>query len=361
MKIRKIKVWLKDLGNKRPYTIAFKTVNDVASAFVYLELENGVYGMGSGNPSQQVVGESLDDTMAALEEENTSFLIGRNINEFYTLLKEVQEKLPKTPAARAALDIALHDAFTKHLGIPLGVFLGQEIKSLPTSVTIGIKNVEDTIEEAREYQGLGFRILKVKTGHDVDIDIERMARLHETFGSGMLVRVDANQGYTRDDLIKFYEKTRSFGIELIEQPIPMREIDLMKSLPVEVKNLIAADESLQSPRDAFILADSPYACGIFNIKLMKSGGIFPARQIAQVAEVSGTDLMWGCNDESATSICAALHTALSFRNTKYLDLDGSLDLVVDAVKGGFIIEDGYMRISDAPGLGVELLPEELAG
>ena len=361
MKIRKIRVWLKDLGNKRPYTIAFKTVDDVASAFVYIELENGIYGMGSGNPSQQVVGESLEDTLAALDESNTSFLIGRNINEFYTLLKEIQVRFPKTPAARAALDIALHDAFSKHLGIPLGVFLGQEIKSLATSVTIGIKNVDDTLEEAKEYRDLGFRILKVKTGHDVDIDIERMARLNETFGKNMLVRVDANQGYTRDDLIKFYEKTKSFDIELIEQPIPMREIELMKSLPGEIKNIIAADESLQSPRDAFVLANAPYACGIFNIKLMKSGGIFPARQIALVAEVSGTDLMWGCNDESATSISAALHTALSFKNTKYLDLDGSLDLVVDAVKGGFIIEEGFMRISDAPGLGVELLPEEMIG
>ena len=359
MKITKIRAWKKDLGNKRPYTIAFKTVDDVASVFVYLELENGQYGMGSGNPSQQVVGESIEDTVAALSEENTSFLIGRNLNEFQTLLKEVQTRFPKTPAARGALDIALHDAFTKMLGVPLGIFLGQEIKALPTSVTIGIKNVEDTLEEAREYQDLGFRILKVKTGHDVDVDIERMAKLHEAFGNNMLVRVDANQGYSREDLIHFYEETKSYGIELIEQPVPMREIELMKALPADIKNLIAADESVQSPRDAFVLADAPYACGIFNIKLMKSGGIFPAQQIAQVAQVSGTDLMWGCNDESATSICAALHTALSFRNTKYLDLDGSLDLMVDAVEGGFILKDGMMSISDAPGLGVTVVPEEL--
>jgi len=360
MKIRNIRVWKKDLGNKRPYTIAFKTVDDVASVFVHIELENGIYGMGSGNPSQQVVGESLDDTIAALREENLEFLIGRDINQFYQLLKEVQTRFPKTPAARGAVDIALHDAFTKMLGVPLSVFLGQEIVSLPTSVTIGIKNVADTLEEAKEYKDLGFRILKVKTGHDVEVDIERMARLHEAFGNQMLVRVDANQGYSREGLIRFHEETKGFGIELIEQPVPMREIELMKSLPAEIKNLIAADESVQSPRDAFILADAPYACGIFNIKLMKSGGIFPARQIAQVAEVSGTDLMWGCNDESATSISAALHTALTFRNTKYLDLDGSLDLVVDAVSGGFLIENGEMRISDEPGLGVKLLEDSIS-
>jgi L-alanine-DL-glutamate epimerase-like enolase superfamily enzyme len=295
--------------------------------------------------------------MAALSEENLSFLQGRSIEEFYTLIKEVQQRFPATPAARAALDIALHDAFTKHLGIPLGQFLGQEIKALPTSVTIGIKNVEDTLEEAEEYFGLGFRILKVKTGHDVSVDIERIAKLHERFGTSMKVRVDANQGYGEPELKKFFDDTRNYGVELIEQPIPMDAIPLMKSLPEEIKDIIAADESVQSPKDAFDLANTPYACGIFNIKLMKSGGIFPAQGIASIARVSQTDLMWGCNDESAASITAALHTALSFRNTKYLDLDGSLDLVTDAVTGGFILKDGMMSISDAPGLGVNLIEE----
>ena len=357
MKIEEIRVWKKDLGNKRPYTIAFKTVSDVSAAFLYIRLEDGTYGVGAGNPSQQVVGESLDDTMAALQLQNLEFLKGRDIREFYTLLKVTQEQFKGGPAARACIDIALHDAFTKYLNVPLASFLGQKITELPTSVTIGIKDVEGTLEEAREYHDLGFKILKVKTGHDVEVDIERMAKLHEEFGNKMLVRVDANQGYDRDQLIKFYRETKAFGIELIEQPIPMREVDLMKSLPEEIKDIIAADESLQTPKDAFQLASNPYACGIYNIKLMKSGGVFPGLEIARVAAASGTDLMWGCNDESATSISAALHAALSCSNTKYLDLDGSLDLVVDAVEGGFLLKDGNMRINGKPGLGVELLPE----
>jgi L-alanine-DL-glutamate epimerase-like enolase superfamily enzyme len=173
----------------------------------------------------------------------------------------------------------------------------------------------------------------------------------------MKVRVDANQGYGEPELKKFYETTKGYDVELIEQPIPMGQEKLMKSLPDEIKDLIAADESVQSPVDAFNLADAPYACGIFNIKLMKSGGIYPAQGIASIARYSGTDLMWGCNDESGVSITAALHTALAFGNTKYIDLDGSLDLVTDAVEGGFILEDGYMRVTDQPGLGVHLLEE----
>jgi L-alanine-DL-glutamate epimerase-like enolase superfamily enzyme len=72
-----------------------------------------------------------------------------------------------------------------------------------------------------------------------------------------------------------------------------------------------------------------------------------------VAELAGIDVMWGCMDESAISIAAALHAAYASPATRYLDLDGSLDLARDVVEGGFSIEDGRMRVTDAPGLGVE--------
>ena len=95
------------------------------------------------------------------------------------------------------------------------------------------------------------------------------------------------------------------------------------------------------------------ACGIFNIKLMKTGGIHEALKIAVIAKNAGIDLMWGCNDESIVSIAAALHAAFSTSNTRYIDLDGSLDLAKDVVSGGFILEEGYMMPNGKPGLGVE--------
>ena len=85
---------------------------------------------------------------------------------------------------------------------------------------------------------------------------------------------------------------------------------------------------------------------------MKSGGLYAASQIAAIAQHSGVDLMWGCNDESIVSITAALHLAFSFPHTKYIDLDGSLDLVEDVVEGGFVIEEGVMRPTGGAGLGV---------
>lgn len=353
MQIKNITVWQADLGNTKPYTIAFKTVDEVLNAFVEITLSNGITGIGSANPSEYVTGEHLDMTMASLTEANLEFLKGRDILEINQLLFEVTMKFPKTPAARAALDIALHDAFCKYLGVPIVKYLGQKIKSMPTSNTIGIKNVEETLKETDEYIKKGFKAIKVKTGKNVEEDIERIAKMREKHGRKMAIRVDANQGYTAEQTVEFYNRTRSLEVELIEQPLPAKAVAEIRKLPDAVRNIIAADESLLSPKDALELVKPPRAVGIFNIKLMKCGGIGQGLQIANIGYQEGIDLFWGCNDESIISITAGLHVAFACPNTKYIDLDGSLDLAKDVVTGGFILEDGIMRPSDKPGLGVE--------
>lgn len=352
MRIKDVKVWSANLENTKPYTIAFKTTDTVLNVFVEITLDNGVTGIGSGNPSEYVTGENFNQTTAALQEENLEFLIGRDILEANQLFFEILQMFPKNPAARAALDIAVYDALTKHLNIPLVKFLGQKIKSLPTSNTIGIKSVEETLKEAKDYDQRGFKILKVKLGINLEEDIERLVKLREQFGARMIIRIDANQGYTMSQTIDFYNRTKHLDIELIEQPLPAKSIDEMKSFSEEIRAKIAADESLLSPADALKLITPPKASGIFNIKLMKCGGVHQALKIADLALNAGVDLFWGCNDESIVSITAALHAAFACPNTKYIDLDGSLDLGRDEVTGGFILKDGMMSCSDRPGLGV---------
>jgi o-succinylbenzoate synthase len=353
MKIKNVVAWSADLGNTKPYTIAFKTVDEVLNAFVEITLENGVTGIGAGNPSEYVVGETFAQCMEALQEKNLDFLIGKDIREFNQLTYEVWKRFPENPSARAAIDIALYDVFTKYLDVPLVKFLGQKIKKMPTSNTIGIKNVEETLKEAEDYKKRGFKVIKVKLGRDLEEDVERIIKLREKFGNTIGIRVDANQGYTREETIQFYGRCYDFDIELIEQPLPAKDIAEMKSLPKEVREVLAADESLITPQDAIELIKPPRAAEIFNIKLMKCGGVSQALKIADIAQAEGVDLFWGCNDESIVSITAALHAAFACDNTKYIDLDGSLDLARDVVKGGFILKDGMMWCSDKPGLGVE--------
>jgi L-alanine-DL-glutamate epimerase-like enolase superfamily enzyme len=352
MKITQIKVRKENLELTRPYTIAFKTVSTVENCIVEIIGERDLYGMGSANPSKEVVGESLSDTMQALRPENTAWLIGRDIREIMQLCDEILQKYPKNPGARAALDIALHDLFSKFLDVPLVQYLGIKKKSLPTSITIGIKDIPETLAEADEYLGRGFVAIKVKLGTTVEQDVERITRLHEYLKGRATLRIDLNQAYNTPTLENFFYQTRHLDMELIEQPLAAQYIYPMKKLSGEIKKKIAADESLITVGDAFEMASPPIACGIFNIKLMKCGGISQAREIASIANLGGISLMWGCNDESIISITAALHAAFSCVNTKYLDLDGSLDLARDVVSGGFILKDGKMSLSGKPGLGV---------
>jgi L-alanine-DL-glutamate epimerase-like enolase superfamily enzyme len=251
--------------------------------------------------------------------------------------------------------MALHDLLARELEVPMVEMLGRAHEALPTSITIGIMSTAEALELAAEHVGHGFRILKVKLGRALEEDVERVVRLRESFGPGVALRVDANQGYSLQDLARFAHDTEGLDIEIIEQPLPANEVQAMRELPPELRSRLAADESLLREEDALRLLVPRPACGIFNIKLMKCGGLFAARRIATLAELSVTELMWGCMDESLISISAALHLALASPATRYLDLDGSLDLARDVAEGGFLLEDGLMRTTDEPGTGARLL------
>jgi L-alanine-DL-glutamate epimerase-like enolase superfamily enzyme len=355
MKIKEIRAYKKDLALTKPYTVAYQTYTSAINAFIEVELENGIVGLGAAAEGEFVIGESMDETIGNLQSDFFERWIGRDIRHFNALITESNSFFVNHSATRAAIDIALHDAFCKYLEIPVVDFYGRKHTSLPTSVTIGICNLEETLSEAETYKKNGFRILKLKLGHNVDLDIERCHKLRERYGDYFTIRVDANQGYNIKETMKFYQSTEKLDLELIEQPMAVGHEQEMNELPYEIRQIMACDESLKNAEAAFKLASEPRTCGIFNIKLMKCGGISGALDIANIAFAAGIDLFWGCFDESIISISAALHTAFSCTETKYLDLDGSLDLAEDIVTGGFQIKDGVMSIVDGPGFGFKKL------
>lgn len=353
MKIVAIRSFIKYMALKKPYTIAYNTYSDVSIVFTEIQLANGAVGIGSASPAEDVVGESPIQTLANLESDFVQQFIGRDIRSFQKIIAEVQKHFPHLPGTQAALDIALHDAFGKWADISVAEFYGIQSRPLKTSVTIGIKNRVETMAEAAEYFSQGFSIFKIKTGLDVEEDIERILLLNEKYGKQISIRVDANQGYTLSKLTRFINATQQTGLELIEQPLPVgKETDLLLLDQAKRKKL-AADESLHHAKAALDLATVNHPFGIYNIKLMKCGGLLGAREIAGIAKPAGIQLFWGCNDESIISITAALHVAYSCPHTQYLDLDGSFDLAEDLVKGGFEIKNGLMMINQQPGFGYE--------
>ena len=335
MKIKKIEFFSKNLALTKPYTIAYKTIAEVENVFLLITLENGVVGVGSSNPDLEVVGESPSDVLKNCQSGYFQKFIGKQIQHFRAIIFEIGKAFPDKPGTLVLWDIALHDAFAKFLEIPVAAIYGQHHYTLPTSVTIGIMNVADTVKEAEEYVKQGFKVLKIKTGQEVELP---------------------SNIKTIKDLEKFIKATHTLGLEIIEQPLLVGKENELAAIDPYYRSILVADESLKNSNSAINFAPSPQPFGIFNIKLMKCGGLLAAQEIATIAKAGGINLFWGCNDESIVSITAALHIAFASPNTKYLDLDGSLDLAEDIVTGGFILKDGLMSISDKPGLGVELMP-----
>ncbi len=353
-RIKSVKTYSENLELTRPYTISYETFDSVENIFLEIETEGGITGIGSGSPSAFVTGETMESAKEKLVE-IFNILEGADLRKMAAIISRIQQLFPNNPAVRAAADIALHDAYAKMLDIPLVDLWGRAHIKLPTSITIGIKSIPDSIEEAKEYIGRGFKAIKLKTGKSVAEDVAIFSKIRETVGKSIKIRVDANQGYSVEETIAFYKQTKKLGLELMEQPMHYDKVKLMKKLPPSIRQICMADENLKTTQNALQLAQKPLHFGLYNIKLMKCGGIAAGREIAAIANLGNIGLMWGCMDESIISITAGLHAAMSSPATRYLDLDGSLDLAKDVVKGGFILEDGYMRIGEGIGLGVERL------
>lgn len=354
MRIVRLEVWPVEFGLRRPYEIAYERVESVTNVFLRLVTDGPHVGHGCAAPDPAVTGEAPERVRESLEGAG-DVLRGSDPLRVAALLERAAEALPGAPSSLAALDMALHDLMGRVAGLPLWRLLGGYRERMATSVTIGILAPEETVRAARERVGQGFRVLKLKGGRDAEGDVERVRRVREAVGPHVELRFDANQGYTLEDSIRFVEGVRDVGLELLEQPTPRGEPQLLARVTSAVQLPVMADESLMSLRDAYRLVRGELA-DMVNVKLMKVGGLAEAVRIKHLARAAGLEVMVGCMDEAALAIAAGLAFALAGPSVVYADLDGHLDLVDDPSAGAVLLQDGELVPAPGPGLGFELEP-----
>jgi len=257
-------------------------------------------------------------------------------------LEEILAALPPgSQAARAAVDIALHDLVGKKLGIPLYRLFGLNPDSAPpTSFTIGIGTAEEVQAKARE-AAKQFPILKLKLDGDHHLDLVRSVR---AVTDARLV-ADANCGWTVDQALQLIPALADLGLEWIEQPLPEEDLDGMRRIREASPIPLFADEPVRTARDIPRLAGS--VDGV-NIKVMKAGGLREALRMIAVARAHDLQVMLGCMVETSVGITAAAHLAPL---VDWADLDGNLNLTRDPFVG-MRTEQGRLVLPHGPGLGV---------
>jgi len=299
---------------------------------------DGLVGLGEAAPSP-FYGENQSTVLAVLE------VLRQDIPDDPFLIEETHERMERrirrNPAAKAAVDIALHDLVCKKLGVPLYRFFGlSPEKALSTSFTIGIDEID--VMKQRALEASEFSILKIKVGTDRDEAVLDAIRSV----TDRTLRVDANCAWTPREAVRKISKLERFGIEFVEQPIAPGDPGGLRFVRENVAVPIIADESVETSRDIEALVG---AVDGINIKLMKCGGLREALKMIHVARGVGMKVMLGCMVESSVGITAAAHLSPA---ADYADLDGNLLLAEDPF-GGVRVREGKLVLPSQPGLGVE--------
>ncbi|GAA4822491.1 dipeptide epimerase [Algivirga pacifica] len=353
MKIKAIEYELHNLKLSEPYQIAYETVDSCQNITLKVITDTGLVGYGIAAPDWEVTGEYSEDVISMVKDVMQPMLLGEDPLQRTRWMDELKQTTQVGSSARAMLDLALHDLLGKYAKLPLYKLLGGYKNSIPTSITIGIKPIEETIETAKRYLRSGFTVIKLKGGIDIEEDIEKVHLLREQCGDDFLLRFDANQGYTPEEALTFIRKTDNCAIEIMEQPTHKNSLRAMKVVTDGSDIPVMADESITSLKDAIKLTRNE-AMDMINIKLQKVGGILEAEHINSVGKSSGLEVMVGCLDECSLGIAAGLHFALSRPNIQYADLDGHLDIINDPYEGLFEIKNGVMIPNQQYGLGLSI-------
>jgi o-succinylbenzoate synthase len=358
--IQQIEIYKVALHYKEPFRISAETSLEKRNVFVKIMTDYDVVGWGESSPSQRVTGETAETVIRALNKMAPK-LIGKCPLRIEQDIDVMDSVAKENSAAKAAIDIALHDILGKTARKPLFRLMGGYRTEVLTDISLGIKSPEEMAKDAEKAVKKGFKALKVKVGIDPVEDVERVRLVRDTVGYDTQMRIDANQGWTPKQAIEALGKMEKFDVQFVEQPVPAENVrglvEVRKKSPIPVM----ADESVHSPEDALRLIQAE-AVDFINIKLMKSGGILKAKKIAAVAEAARVPCMIGCMGESEIGIAAGAHLAAAVKNIQFADLDSDL-LLRDklAKKGGVKIRNSMRIFSKDYGLGIKEVDEKLLG
>jgi L-alanine-DL-glutamate epimerase-like enolase superfamily enzyme len=350
--IKKVSVDAINIALDEPFTIAIGTKYNIENAVVTIELENGIKGYGEAAPLEPINGENQSTVLAVLSS-CKDFIIGEDAATYKTISKKLKSVFWAQVTARCAIEMALLDAFTRSLNIPLYKFLGGATARIETDYTVDIVPPDVAKANASKLAKKGYRVLKTKVGKNLVGDINRILAIQDG-APGCDITLDANQGFSPCEAVHFLEELQKNNIRpvLFEQPVLKSDLPGMKYVKDHTSIPVAADESVFTVADALNVIHTGCA-DIINIKIMKSG-IVEALDIATIAKSANLKLMIGCMLETRLALGCSVHMAAGLGTFDFIDLDPHINADMEPFSGGPEFKDPCYTLSEnIPGIGVK--------
>jgi L-Ala-D/L-Glu epimerase len=335
-----------------PFVISLGTITKAQNILIRVRTDEGITGWGEGAPFSFIVGET-QGTALALAKDFSLLWKHKDPLAIEDRMKELHQYVPFNTTVKSAFDMALYDIAAQHAGMPLYRFLGGEKRVLITDETLVIGSPEEMAGRARQLQEQGASFIKVKLGkgNDAQGDIARIKAIRAAIGSDILLRLDANQGWTTDVALQVLTALKDDNIQFCEQPVAARDYAGLKAVHEASPIPIMADEACFDSGHAEALI-AQKACSYLNIKLAKSSGMLEAASIARIAAANGMSCMLGGMIESRLALTANAHFACAFPNLVFFDLDFCFPHTMDPVTHGVRFENRYtLHVPDTPGIG----------
>ncbi|OJI05462.1 muconate/chloromuconate family cycloisomerase [Polynucleobacter sp. MWH-Adler-W8] len=362
--IKSVETLIVDVPTIRPHRLSVATMNAQALVLVRILCNDGIEGWGEattigglnyGEESPESIKINIDTYFAPL-------IIGMKADQVAKVMHKLRTTIQGNRFAKCAIETALLDAQGKRLGIPVSELLGGRVRDqLPVAWTLASGSTDKDIAEAEKMIALRrHNIFKLKIGlRSVQADVEHVLAIKKALGPDISVRVDINQAWSELNAVKGIAALQAGGIDLIEQPVKAIHKASMARLTNQFDVAIMADEALHGPSDALELANK-YAADVFAVKINQSGGLFPALQVATIAELSGISLYGGTMLEGAVGTAASAHVFSTFNDLAFgTELFGPLLLTEEILVEPLVYKDFSLQVPTGPGLGIQLDMEKI--
>lgn len=369
MKIERIEIFPVLFPFLREFRTARGTVGSATqgrpSLVVKLTTDTGLVGWGESVPVRQWSDETVETAYTTMTRYLVPALLGADLFDLDGLHARMSREIASgytlgQPIARAGLDIAVHDAIGKALGIPLWAYWGlRRQHALTLSWTVAVSDLDEVAPAVAEGKSKGYRHFNVKVGHETtpDVDVALCRRIRQLAPEGFLW-ADANGGYSLATAKRLLRRFADVGVDVLEQPLPPNALSGYAELRRLDALSLVVDEGLVTPRDALEMIRLGLIDGIA-MKPARVGGLRPQRRLIELVEDAGLLLLGSGLTDPDISFAASVQIYAAYGLRYPAALNGPQFLKGTILSRGVRVADGVAYVPEGPGLGVEVDEERI--